>query len=351
MILPFRPKIAALLLSCAFLGWCDAQEPLQIDQAPQNGIDTLHHYLSHKIRVFSSNVDGELASWAGSEYERNATQGVSDYFSGFFRDETFFNSHNKSYFRLRSGMDWRDREADLWVTQINFNLSLPYTQDAFDLMIGEEIEDDLEDPKRDPKAADPSVGVRWHLPRFIDPVETNFIVGVRGIDLFARGYMRLNMNFGGWRIYPVQTVEQAFIETMARGRLFEETRLFFDRRLSLTQMMRFVLRRSSDTEQLGQLYGASLSYYYSLGKRSSGLQLYSALSGDTRYFANHSGYVPSGHERTGIDTCRSGVVWKEQIWRSWLYYEIEPAIEWDRVYDYAPHYLLLANLEFWFGTY
>lgn len=347
----FRPKIALLVSGCVFLGLCHAQEPPKSDDSSVNGIDSLHDYLSHKIRVFSSNVDGELASWAGKEHERNATQGVSDYFSSFFRDETFFNRHNRSYFRLRSGLDWRDREADRWVTQINFNLSLPYTQDAFDLMIGEEIEDDLEDKRRNPKAADPSVGVRWHLPRIIEPIETNFIVGVRGIDLFARGYMRLNMNLGGWRIYPVQSVEQGFVETMARGRLFEETRLFFDRRLSPSQMVRFVLRRSSDTDRLGQLYGASLSYYNSFGKHSAGVQLYGAVSGDTRYFANHPAYVPDGHERTGIDTCRSGVVWKEQIWRSWLYYEIEPAVEWDRVYNYGAHYLLLANLEFWFGTY
>ncbi len=339
------------LCCCLLFSLLGAQQSQESSNTLGRGIDSLHEYLSRKIRVFSSNVDGELASWAGADHERNASAGMSDYFSSFFRDETFFNSYNRSYFRLRSGLDWRNREVDRWITQINFNLNLPYTQDALDLIIGEEIEDDLDDKRHNPKAADPSVGVRLRLPRFFDALETNFVVGVRGIDVFARGYMRYIINLGDWRIYPAQTVEQGFIETMTRGRLFEETRFFFDRRVSKAEMVRFLLRRSSDTDRHGQLYAGSISYFNSFGRHSAGVQTYISLSGDTHYFINHPTYVPKGHEHTGIDTYRTGVIWKAQLWRSWLFYEIEPAVEWDRVYHYGVQYLFLANLEFWFGTY
>ncbi len=355
--------ISLLALMCGAL----ADEPhdtneskLYIDHVT-DGLDTMHDYVSHKVKVFSSNVDEELTSFTTSDDsnesasqkkkhdDNNASASMSDYVSNFFRDETFLDSNNRSYLRIRLGYEWNQKENNELQLRVNFNLNLPHTQDSLKLFIGEEIDEDIERIDSTPDKERPSVGVRYFAPEFLDRLKTDVSVGVSGLDPNARLYLRYNMDFYDWRIYPTQEFRYGSEDYMTVWGYEEQTRLYFDRKISKLEMMRFLLFRNSESFKEGQRYGMSVSYFNTLNKRHVGFNTYAAISGDSRYFENHPDYIPKGHEHTGIDSYRLGVVWKQGLYKDWLFYDIEPLVEWQRKYYYDENYIVRFNLEFWFG--
>ncbi len=348
-------KIFALLL-LVFSVYADSNESekLYIDHVI-NGLDDVHKYVTHKVKVVSSNADEQVTDWAysldddnktiarKSKKEDNASASLSQYFSDFFKDETFLNSNNQSYLRLRLGPEFYMREDHTFKASFNFNINLPHSEDSLKLFIGDEIDADLSDKVPDPEAKDASVGLKYFIPDFIDGLETDFSVGITGLNPFVRIRFQYPFDFYGWRLRPVQEIEYS-----VEDEIEEETRMYFDRRLSSTEMCRLLLKRKSETQKEGQRYSVQVSYFNTLAYQE-GFNNYITISGDSMYFKNHPDYKPDGYEHSGIDNYRIGMVWKEQFFRKWLFYEIEPIVEWDRKYYYKENYIFKATLELWFG--
>ncbi len=353
-----------LLFSLSLIAFSDdnttsetnTSEKMYIDRFTE-GLDSMHSYVTHKVKVVSSNADEQVTDWAyaldGNDTtegrkskkakENNASASMSDYFSDFFKDETFLNSNNESYLRVRLGPEFNQKDDNKWELSIAFNLSLPHTQDSLKLFIGEDVDADLNDKVPDPKAKDASLGVQYFIPEFIDGLETDFKVGITGINPFVNAQFQYPFDFHDWRLRPVQEIRYSLEDEIE-----EETRMYFDRRISSTEMLRLYLKRESETQKYGQRYSAQISYFNTLAYQE-GFNNYIAISGDSHYFKNHPDYIPDGYEHSGIDNYRVGMVWKEQFFRKWLFYEIEPIVEWDRRYYYDVNYIVKATLELWFG--
>ncbi|MEA1920175.1 MAG: hypothetical protein U9N52_10070 [Campylobacterota bacterium] len=334
----------------------NASEKLYIDHFIE-GVDDMHKYVSHKVKVVSSNADEQVTDWAyeidGNETREmrkkktpkdgNVSASMSDYFSDFFKDETYLNANNKSYLRVRIGPEFNMREPHQWKASFGFNLNLPYTEDSLKIFVGEDVDADLNDKTPDPNAADPSVGMKYFIPEFVEDLDIDFSVGITGINPFVRGQIQYPFDFYDWRLRPVQEVQYSIEDEME-----EETRMYFDRRISSSEMVRLFLKRKSETQKLGQRYSAQISYFNTLAYEV-GFNNYIAVSGDSQYFKNNPDYIPDGREHSGIDNYRVGMVWKQQFFREWLFYEIEPVVEWDRRYRFDENYIFKATLELWFG--
>ena len=325
------------------------------------GLDTVHEYVSHKVKVISCNVDAELSDWANelddnnttvgrkTRYERdyNASAGMSEYISSFFRDETFFDVNNRSYMRVRLGSEFSEKEAPTWQLNFGFNLKLPYVRDSLNLFVGEDVEDEISEGVPTPEADDPSFGLRYFFPDIIENFQSNFTMGIRGIDPYARLYFRYNVDYADWRIYPVQEVEYRSDNTYRTWGYYERTRLYFDRKIAKREMVRLMVYRSSEEEKFGQHYGTVFSYFNTLSVKNIVFNGYLALSGDSRYYKNNPGY--DGYKHSGIDSYRVGTVFKQGLYKEWLFYEIEPIMDWSRQYHFDHNAMIKLNLEFWFG--
>jgi hypothetical protein len=328
------------------------------------GLDMMHGYVSHKVKVVSSNIDEEIADIAhnldGNEStvgrktqkkrDENVSASMSEYFSGFFKDETFLNSNTKSYVRLRLGPEFYSKEKNKMALRASVSLDLPHTKDSVDIFFGEDIEDELSDKAPSPEAQKATLGIRYYIPEFLEDLKSDISVGVRGIDPFVKLYFKYTLDYASWRIYPTQEFRYSADDNLAKWGYEEKTRLYFDRRISPHEMVRILLRRSSEEERYGQRYGMTLSYFNTLNKRKTGINTYVSISGDSFYFKNHPDYIPDGHEHSGIDNYRLGFVWKKGIYKDWLFAEIEPLVEWDRKYYFDENYVLKTTLELWFGT-
>ncbi len=357
-------KLLLLLCFITILYGGDANETnrsqkMYIDSITES-LDEMHSYVTHKVKVVSSNADEQVTDWAyaldGNEStqgkktkkskkkeENNASTSMSDYFSDFFKDETFLNANNESYLRIRLGPEFNQKDSNKWDMSFSFNINLPHTEDSLKLFIGEDVDADLNDKVPDPEAKNPSVGVQYFIPDFVKGLKTDFRLGITGVNPFVNAQFQYPFNFYDWRLRPVEEMRYSLEDEFE-----EETRMYFDRRISSTEMLRLFLKRQSETQKFGQRYSAQISYFNTLAYQE-GFNNYIAVSGDSEYFKNHPNYIPDGYEHTGIDNYRVGTVWKEQFFRKWLFYELEPIVEWDRRYYYDVNYIVKATLELWFG--
>ena len=319
-----------------------------------NKIDTSHEYISHKVQVISSNVDKQAVDILSDANETkesendvngSTTSALSDYFSGFFKDERYLDNNNRSYLRVRLSPEYNKLDKNRWRIDFSFYLNLPHTEDSLKLFIGEDIEDQLDNKTPNPDAGDPNVGVKYFFPEFVQKLNISLTGGVSGVDPYARFVIRYPFHIDSWLFEPYQRIEYSIDDEW-----YEETILYFDKRLSSRDMFRLRLQRESETHMYGQRLSAVLSYFNTL-KYDQGINAYIAVVGDTEYFKNHPEYIPTKScESVGIDNYCVGVVWKEQFYREWLFYEIEPIIEWDRRYRYDENYIFRATLEAWFGN-
>jgi hypothetical protein len=334
----------------------NSSEKLYIDRFADE-LDSIHSYVTHKVKVVSSNADEELVDWtyaidkndstegpkAKKRKEDNASVTLSKYFSDFFKDETFLNANNESYLRVRIGPTFNMRDKHKFEASFNFNLNLPHTEDSLKIFVGEDVDADLNDKTPEPDVKDPSVGIKYFLPEFVKDLQTDFSAGTSGVNLFVRAQIQYPFSFYDWYLRPLQKIQYSIEDEIE-----EETRMYFDRRVSSTEMFRILLKRESETNKEGQRYSAQVSYFNTL-EYSVGFNNYIVISGDSQYFKNNPEYVPDGHEHSGIDNYRIGMVWKQQFFRKWLFYELEPMVEWDRRFYYDENYILKATLELWFG--
>lgn len=321
-------------------------------------MDAFHAGMTHTVHVFSANADRQLASWSGDESmkeprrgtprEGNVSEGLSDYFSQLFRDETYLYGSEASYLILRVGVETNKEEGPKFLNEVKFAISLPQTQKQLQIFIGDprKAEDQTvvdDQGNIDNKTA---VGARYFIPEFVDNLRTDFSAGFRGIDNpFAQGRVEYPINFYDWLIRPIQ-----YLEYSIKREVYEESDLYFDRRISRGELVRLLLKRSTETQKIGMQYSSTLSYF-NTSRFQTGLRTYVGLSGETQI--NEGRYAEPHYDdvnpRAGIYRYTAGMSWKSSFLRPWLFFEIEPRVDFDMLYNWRPNYVTRFWLEFYFG--
>lgn len=324
-------------------------------------LDDFHAGVTQTVHIFSANADRQIASFVGDENasqpprrpatpprDGNASEGMSDYFNRLFRDDTYLYSAEASYLILRIGLETNKEEGGSFLNEIKFALSLPFTEKTLQIFIGDPLADEDKTVVDDEGRVDQTttVGARYFVPEFIDDLKTDISVGLRGIaDPFVQTRIEYPMNVYDWLIRPVQ-----YVEYSVKREFYEESDLFFDRRVSRSEMVRLLLKRSTETQKVGMQYAASLAYFNTL-KYKVGFRTFVSLTGETAL--NGDRYVPPRYAdvdpHTGVYRYSFGGSWKQSFLRNWLFYEIEPRVDYDMLYAWRPNYVVRYWLEFFFG--
>lgn len=321
-------------------------------------MDTFHAGVTHTVHVFSSNADHQLASWSGDERAKqskrstpkdgNASEGLSHYFSQLFRDETYLYGSEASYLILRLGIETNKEEGPKFLNEIKFAISLPQMQKQLQIFIGDPRKDEDKQVVDEQGNIDDTtaVGARYFIPEIIDNFHTDVSAGFRGLgNPFVQGRMEYPIDFYDWLIRPIQ-----FLEYSVKREVYEESDLYFDRRISVSEMVRLLLKRSTETQKVGMQYSSTLSYFNS-SHYQTGLRTYVGLSGETQ--VNEGRYENPRYDdvdpHSGVYRYTVGMSWKSSFLRPWLFYEIEPRVDFDMLYNWRPNYVARFWLEFYFG--
>ena len=322
-------------------------------------MDTYHAEFSQMVHLFGATADHRLAVWTGDEAAKaksakppedgNASESMSAYFDRLFFDKTYLYSQEASYLILRGGYEVNQKEGNKFLNQVKAAISLPNTQKHLQLFVGDPLSDSEdkqfvnEQGKVDTATG---VGARYFIPDFVKDLHTSLSAGFRGIlNPFVQLRVEYPMNFFDWLIRPVQ-----YVEYSVDSEFYEETDLYFDRRISKSEMVRLQLQRSTETQKLGMDYGASLTYY-NTPRYDTAFRTYVSMSGHTEVEDINTSTLPEGtYEITpGVYVYSIGVGWKQSFLRKWLFYEINPRVDFGMQYNWQPNYVTQFWLDIYFG--
>lgn len=321
-------------------------------------LDTFHAYTTQKVHVVSANIDRELSSYVddengtesnvrGTPREGNISESMSDYFNRLFRDETYLYSSEASFMIVRIGTERNQREGSTFLNEIKFAISLPFTENKFQIFVGDPLRDENQEVVDDEGRIDSTtaVGARYFLPEFADNLKTDLSAGFRGLsNPFTRLRIEYPYNYYDWLFRPVQ-----YVEYSVKREFYEETDLYIDRRISSQEMVRLQLQRSTETQTVGMQYATVLSYFDTL-KYNTGFRTYFGLYGET--ILNGERYLGSPYDidpHSGVYRYSLGGSWKTAFLRKWLFFEIEPRIDWDMVYAWKSNIVTRYWFEIYFG--
>lgn len=310
-------------------------------------IDEYHDFFTQKVHNFSRHLDEKLSSYE-TLIETNATtlsnskpdlknsekrDEVNDWFSSFFKDEIFDEAYTKSYALLRTTLkyDYKKRKFTP-SSKLKVSLVLPKTNNRLSLFIEEKSDEYTNvNSHYGNELIDVTVGFRYTLPtkKYFHSYISAGLHG--GFDNpFFLGHAWIPYNVGKWR----NRVSQTFKYSEAY-RFEEETRFYFDRFTDDDAMLRFNIGRSSREGVAGMKYYTSVAYNKTT-KYNRGYQVGVTTEGQTKPHNEISKYSLYG-------------IYKQNFYRKWLFYEIEPRVEWEEAYDFESNYLILVSLEIFFG--
>lgn len=307
-------------------------------------LDYIQSNVSKKILIFSSNLDHSLShneeNISKASREASATYGIVNFYNDFFKDETFLSSTNKSYIRLKWGVELNSEEGFSKFNGIRINLRLPKTQKALYFFVGDESDnetDTIEDTT--------SIGIKYVL-KNLDILNVSISGGIRGItNPYTRLRFEYPIAFKYLLFRPIQYVEYSY-----KDEFKEDTHLYFDHRLkNKIDLVRLSFSRYTKTRFKGMGYSTQLSYIGTL-KHSIGYQIYTSAQGQTKVQTK----IPANTKYNVVPTkgfynYSTGIVWRQNLFKEYLFYQLQPFVEFDQKYNYNPNYVLRAHIELFFG--
>lgn len=354
----FKPLLSFLLL-CA-TAYSQTVDPLTARQdETESGklswltaqMDEMEQYLSKKVRVVSSNIDHlfheEEDINATQEGNNTDAQGkeaflVSAEFNNFFKDETYLDVTNRSYVKLHGGYEYNERGDPTLFHGITARLRLPKTQKQLQLFIGGES-DNIKG-LTNTAHQDSGVGLKYYMNSLYHGLFAHTSIGISGI---TNPYVKTNaeypLYFENWLLRPVQTFKYS-----VRDKFDEWTDLYFDRKISNTEMIRLLLERSTNSEIKGMNYLSQISYFNAYREDIS-CSYYVGMNGRTKDLLD-TAYMNNLHPQEGIYDYSAGVTWRQRLWKDYVFYQMDPLISFHEQYNYKPNYLFRIGVDIYFGN-
>ncbi len=298
-------------------------------------------YLSHRLYTFAHRLDHKLLNLCTYFCDNNDTGstttdtgGTGEWFTELFEDGPFDPAYIQSCARVRSTMLY-DHQKGTFDPSVSFSISLalPRFTDRLNLII-QNTEESTENRDFNNDVRN-SIGLSYRMPTE-QYVHTSLFAGVYSLD-DPYGKVRLwyPYELGTWQNIVYEDIKYSWVNGFE-----EETGMLFDRIIDETTLFRVQLglRNSQyidDTTRKGDFYFAGVSLAQKFGDGS----------------AYKTGVSTLGSYRPEITTDKYAVytIYKQNIWKEWVYFEVEPRVEWEERYDFHPNYLILFSLEFYIG--
>lgn len=321
-------------------------------------LDRFQKYWSRKVLLFSSNLDQKLFGTEEENSTKNPvdplqrldldtkelkTYETSGWLDDFFKNETYLDTTNRSYVRLRGGYEIDERAGPSLFHNLNVRIRLPKTEGRLQLYIGEDKQENIHLSHLPATPKTEGVGLKYDLPSLAKRLHAAASVGFSGIDNpYAKARIEYPLFWGSWLVKPSQNVKFS-----AENEFEEWTNLFFDRKLSENSILRLLLQRSTKSAENGMGYFTQLSYMNTV-EHGIGFTPYLALSGRTQ--ERSSLYDNASPGRAGVYDYSAGVIWRQKLLRDYLFYQIQPIFSFHEQYDYKPNAIIRLGFDLYFGN-
>lgn len=251
------------------------------------------------------------------------TQKTAQWFDQFFGDRR--DKDESARMKTRITLGWEPNKSD-WndpYLRIRVKVELPQLERRFDLLLSNEEDDDynllpLESNRyeENDSSNDFNAALRW-IQRFTPREAIDFRIGIRsGPNIYARGRHRRQHNLT--KYIKLQLTATLFLDSKEGngGRLLNE----FDYLIADKGIIRFSTRGQYTSKSNGLEWRGGLSFTHRLAKQG----------------AVASGFYLSGEtdSEDNVDTYSISSRWRNQFWQPYLFYEVEPFVDWSASDDY-----------------
>lgn len=335
-------------------------------------MDSFQNYWSHKVLLFSSNLDHKLSGTSEEnlsvaednksislpsdniqpptsnndikKIRNEETYNASLRLDEFFKDETHLDTTNRSYIKLRSGFEYDRRGSSSLFYNVLARIKLPKTQEKLQLYIGEDTQENTKLSTTQNGANNEGVGLKYFIPSLYDRLFSSASIGISRIDNpYAKARIEYPLFIGNRLFKPTQNFK------LSLDNRFEEwTNLYIDRKISDQEVLRLLLQRSTQSGVIGMNYLSQLSYMNTLNY-GIGFNHYLALSGRTKDLTGTL-YANGTTPQAGVYEYSVGTIWRQKIFRDYLFYQLQPMISFHEQYGYMPNYIFRISMEFYFGN-
>jgi hypothetical protein len=262
------------------------------------------------------------------------------WFDRFFGGERASDDVASAFVRLIPGIQYSDRDFSDTSLRLKARFNLPNLENRFNLVInGEDDQDsrllpgEVERPENvDRQGLRDSTAALRYLVQLADRSGADFDVGLRSeAKVFVRGRY-----YYTWDVS--QAVDTRFTQTVQwrDGEGASESSLFEIERLLSEEML---LRVSSQVTLSELLNGAELR---------EGVQVYRQIDADRAISWNLAMSVLSD-PAWKADVYQTSIRYRQRFLRSWLFYEVEPFLDWARVDNFNTNPGIALRLEIWMG--
>ncbi|MDO8260739.1 MAG: hypothetical protein Q7T50_04570, partial [Candidatus Magasanikbacteria bacterium] len=306
----------------------------------QQYIDEKQEKISKEVVELFDNIDKKLAYWIyttdSNEISQSQTKSSID---EFFKGEKYIKESNKSYIQIRLKTLLQSQELSSLNARIKAQIPLERTKNSFQIFfndIGQEPMDNAISELENKKSA--QIGVNYFAPD-LKEIKSKYSIGLRGLSTYVSARYSKEFELQKWIIEPTQEFEYS-----TKYDFSEETNIYFDRPFDEHSLFRTTLHRKTQAGIDGFDYALTFSYYQALSKKK-GFGVAQRFWGNSKYSCDEE-----PDEFSGISNYTTQFSWRQNIFRKWVAYEIQPIVSFHRQYNYEANYMLRFYLDFYFGN-
>jgi len=308
-----------------------------------NIIDKAHGIISNEVVYYTNYLDEEISDWLNTSPQKDQckpmklTRKSDKHIDSFFQNTKYLDETKDTYIRVRfKNYFYSDKDYKISV-RVNAQLPFDRCKEEWKLFIQD---NSLTDNKKyvTQEGQNLGAGLRYYKKNDYG-IKSSFAVGIQRKYPFIRGRFHRPIKKDDWHIDPVQIFKYSH-----KYYFEEESNIYFDKHINNGNMFRLKLHRKTKFLTKGMDYGLSTSYYSNTKKQ--GWRVTQSFFGNTKY----SPVYARDKEYAGIHNYETSFSWRSNMYKNWLYYEVQPTISFHKDYRYSPNYALRFVIDIYFGA-
>jgi len=310
--------------------------------------DIVHADVSKKVIDWSTLADTTISQWLGND-ESNLScvstkviKPKSKAIDAFFQNNKYFNETEDTFIRLRTDSDFQSKDSSSFNLRLSAQLPFSKCRQQLKLFVEDISLNSDKQLRTKSDNADTNLGIRY-FGKVKSGIESRYSLGLRGINPYISARYRLPFQTDTWFIDTTQTFQYSIKDNFE-----EESNIYFDREFQNKTLFRFNIQRGTTSDVKGMDYGFTFQYYLN-PKQNVGLRFSQSFLGNTKYKTPKN--INLSKTYSGINNYVTSLSYRANIWRKWFYYEIRPAVNFHKKYNYEANYSVRLFFDFYFGEY
>ena len=312
-------------------------------------LDKTHGVISDKVVDYSNNIDVFISGFMDDEEANTQQSNIKNTnVDTFFHNDKFIEETDETFVSV--GLDYRINSDTTKKFNLSVNARLPLSRSSkkYNLFINDLTKDNLDNAlnmSSDKKESRAEIGINYFTKLYKD-IESKYSIGTNGINPFTIARYTLNYKYKTWDIEPTQKFKYSLKDDFE-----EETKLYFDKHLSDTNLFRIIFNRSTQSNSSGMDYGFAVQDYQSYPYKI-GLLLSQSFSGNTEYEYNTNNQLEPLQTKKdrGITSYTTSINFRQNIWRKWFFYDVTPSVNFNKQNRYEAFYSIDFFMQFYFGN-